>query len=134
MFNDQQINRIDLIGIGVDRLLGAHWYLSGFSYWAWQGQAGGYAEGVFGLGWQSSAWHGWRLYGEATVGVGGGGDVHMDGGLFFSLGGGVRYDLSPSLQVHLGSAYVRSKTGGFRTQSLEGGICYRFSLLSDTKR
>ena len=130
LFNDEQKNRIDLIGISLNRFLNPNLYLIGESYWAWQGQAGGYAEGIFGLGYQSDAYHGLRFYMEASGGVGGGGDVHMDGGLFGSLGGGIRYDLTPTTQISLGAAYVRSKTGGFRTKSVTAGIAYNFSLFT----
>jgi hypothetical protein len=130
LFNDGQKNRIDLIGISLNRFLTPNCYLIGESYWAWQGQAGGYAEGIFGLGYESDAWHGLRWYAEVSGGVGGGGDVHMDGGLFGSLGGGIRYDLTPTTQISLGAAYVRSKTGGFRTQSITAGVSYNFSLFT----
>ena len=131
MFNDDQKNRIDLIGVGIDRFVTPHLYISGLSYWAWQGQAGGYAEGAFALGWESGAFRGWRAYAEAVAGVGGGGDVHMDGGLFGAIGGGVRYDIDDAWQLDVGAEYVRSRTGGFRTTSLKAGVNYRFSLFGE---
>ena len=131
MFNDDQVNRIDLIGLAFNRFLNPNLYLIGESFWAWQGQAGGYAEGVFGLGYQTDAYHRFRLYAEALAGVGGGGDVHMDGGLFGSIGGGVVYDIDDATQLYIGAAYVRSKTGGFRTKSIDFGVQYNFSLFSE---
>jgi len=130
MFDDGHQNRIDLLGLSLNRFLTPHFYLIGESYWAWQGKAGGYAEGVLGLGWQSNAYHGWRLYSEAEMGVGGGGGVHMEGGFFGSLSGGISYDLNDATELYLGAAYVRSKTGGFRTQSVTAGITYNFSLFT----
>ncbi len=131
MFNDDQENRIDLIGVGIDRFVTPNLYIGGLSYWAWQGEAGGYAEGAFTFGWESDAYRGWHAYAEAVVGVGGGGDVHMDGGLFGSIGGGVRYDIDEAWQLDVGAEYVRSRTGGFRTTSLKAGINYRFSLFGE---
>ncbi len=130
MFSNGRQNRIDLFGLSLNRFLTPNFYLAGESYWAWQGKAGGYAEGVLGLGWQSNAYHGLRLYSEALVGVGGGGGVHMEGGFFGSLGGGVSYDLNDATQLYLGAAYVRSKAGGFRTKSITAGIAYNFSLFT----
>ena len=131
MFNDGQVNRIDLIGMALNRFLTPNIYVTGESFWAWQGQAGGYAEGVFGLGYQTDSYRGFHLYAEGLAGVGGGGDVHMDGGIFASLGGGIMYDMDPNFQLHLGGAYVRSRTGGFRTTSIDFGVSYNFSLFSE---
>ena len=131
LFNDDQVNRIDLIGIALNRFLTPNLYLTGESFWAWQGQAGGYAEGVFGLSYQTDGYRGFHLYAEALAGVGGGGDVHMDGGLFGSLGGGIIYDIDDATQLYLGAAYVRSRTGGFRTKSIDFGVQYTFSLFSE---
>jgi len=131
MFNDGQVNRIDLIGIALNRFLTPNIYVTGESFWAWQGQAGGYAEGVFGLGYQTDSYRGFHLYAEGLAGVGGGGDVHMDGGMFISVGGGITYDIDRSTQLYLGTAYVRSRTGGFRSTSIDVGLNYNFSLMSD---
>jgi hypothetical protein len=130
MFNDNQVNRIDLIGIALNRFVTPNLYLIGESFWAWKGQAGGYAEGIFGLGYQTDPHYRFRLYGEALAGVGGGGDVRMDGGMFGSLGGGVMYDLDSSVQLYVGAARIRSKTGGFSTTSIDMGVHYNFSLFS----
>ena len=131
MFNDGKVNRIDLIGIALNRFISPNIYLTGESFWAWQGKAGGYAEGVFGLGYQTDPYHGFRLYGEALAGVGGGGSVHMDGGFFGSIGGGIIYDIDDATQLYLGAAFVRSRTGGFRTKSIDAGVQYNFSLFSE---
>ena len=130
MFNDGKVNRIDLIGIALNRFVSPNIYLTGESFWAWQGKAGGYAEGVFGLGYQTDRYHGFRLYGEALAGVGGGGSVHMEGGFFGSIGGGITYDINDATQLYLGAAFVRSKAGGFRTKSIDFGVQYNFSLFS----
>jgi hypothetical protein len=129
MFKDDQVNRIDLIGLSLHRFLNKNLYLIGESFWAWQGQAGGYAEGIFGLGCQTESLNGFRLYAEAKAGVGGGGDVHMDGGIFGSIEGGMSYDIDDAWQIHTGAGYTRSKTGGFHTQNIQMGISYNFSLL-----
>jgi hypothetical protein len=128
MFKDDQVNRIDLIGLSLHRFLGKNIYLIGESYWAWQGQAGGYAEGVLGIGLQSSKMGHFRAYAEAKAGVGGGGDVNMDGGLFGAIEAGLRYDIDEVWQLHAGAGYIRTRTGAFHTYSIHTGISYNFSL------
>jgi hypothetical protein len=128
MFKDNQLNRIDLIGLSLYRFLGQNFYLIGESFWAWQGQAGGYAEGVLGMGIQSSPFGHLSAYAEAKAGVGGGGDVHMDGGLYGAIEAGIRYDIDQAWQLHAGAGYIRSRTGVFHTYSIHAGIGYNFSL------
>jgi hypothetical protein len=130
-FRNGQRNRVDLLGFSLDRFVTKHLYLGGMSYWAYKGKAGGYAEGIFALGYQSDRYHGLRVYAEVQGGVGGGGGLNMGGGFFGSAGGGVLYDIDEALQLHLGAAYIRSKSGTFRTTSVQFGLNYNFSLLSD---
>ncbi len=128
MFKDDQVNRIDLIGLSLHRFINDYTYIIGESYWAWQGQAGGYAEGVFGLGAQTPSYKHFRAYAEAKAGVGGGGDVNMDGGIFGALEAGISYDIDRAWQLHAGVGYIRSRTGRFHTYSIRAGIGYNFSL------
>ncbi len=128
MFKDDQINRIDLIGLSLHRFFNQNFYLIGESFWAWQGQAGGYAEGILGIGAQSSPLGHLRAYAEVKAGVGGGGDVNMDGGLYGAAEAGIRYDIDQAWQVHAGAGYIRSRTGAFHTYSIHAGISYNFSL------
>ena len=58
-------------------------------------------------------------------------DMVLEGGFFGSLGGGITYDIDPATQLHLGAAFVRSRTGGFQTKSIDFGVQYNFSLFSE---
>ena len=130
LFKDIEKNRqIDLLGFAIDRYLDEHCYLTGQSFWAYNGDAGGYAEGIVGIGYHSDPYGKFSLYAEALGGVGGGGGVNIGGGFFASLGGGIIYDLDRSWEGHLGGTYVRSKNGTFSTGDIVFGVGYKFSLL-----
>jgi len=123
------VDRVDLLGFAIDWYLNENLYITGQSYWAYKGKAGGYAEGIFGLGYQSDRYHGFSLYGEVLGGVGGGGGVNIDGGLFGSVGAGVRYGLDESWELYLEADYLRNRSGSFSTTAVKAGLGYRFSLL-----
>ncbi len=131
MFKDEDkgVDRVDLLGFAVDWYFDPHFYLTGQSYWAYKGEAGGYAEGIFGLGYQSSTYNGFSLYGEALAGVGGGGGIDIGGGLWGSVGGGVNYTLNDTWELTLGAAYMRNKADSFSTTAVTFGVSYNFSLL-----
>jgi len=130
LFKDAEKNRqIDLLGFAIDRYLDEHYYLTGQSFWAYNGDAGGYAEGIVGVGYHSDPYGKFSLYTEALGGVGGGGGINIGGGFFASLGGGVIYNLDRNWEGHLGGTYVRSKNGTFSTYDIVFGVGYKFSLL-----
>jgi len=130
LFKDSDKNKqIDLLGFAIDRYLDEHYYLTGQTFWAYKGDAGGYAEGIVGVGYHSDSYGRLSLYTEALGGVGGGGGINIGGGFFGSLGGGIIYNLDSTWEGHLGGTYVRSKNGAFSTYDIIFGVSYKFSLL-----
>ena len=123
------VDRVDLLGFAIDWYLSEHLYVTGQTYWAYKGKAGGYAEGIFGLGYQSGRYHGLSFYGELLGGVGGGGGVNIDGGLFGSVGAGLRYAPDEHWEFFLEADYLRNRSAGFSTTAVKVGLGYRFSLL-----
>ncbi len=129
--DDRDVSRVDLLGFAIDRYLGEYLYLTGQTYWAYRGRAGGYAEGIFGLGYQSSRYGDFSCYGEMLAGVGGGGGIDIGGGLWGSIGGGITYAIDESWEFSLGADYMRNKADSFSTTDVTFGISYRFSLLEE---
>jgi len=123
------VERVDLLGLGFDWYLNPHIYLTGQSYWAYKGKAGGYAEGIVGVGYQTAKYHNLSGYIELKGGVGGGGSVNIGGGMFGAVGGGVIYDIDEQWSLTAGMDYMRNKSGTFKTKALKLGIGYCFSLL-----
>jgi len=127
--NPAKEKRVDLLGFALDYAIDEHFYITGQTFWAYKGDAGGYAEGIFGLGYHSDSYHGFSLYSEALAGVGGGGGINIGGGLFGSIGGGLSYDFGNDLEAFIGAAYERSKDATFSTTVASFGLRYTFSLL-----
>jgi len=121
--------RLDLLGFALDSYLDKNFYLTGQTFWAYDGESGGYAEGVFGGGYRSNSVSNFSLYTELLAGVGGGGGVNIGGGLFGSLGGGVAYDFGDNLDTFVGAAYVQGREKSFSSTDLTFGVSYAFSLL-----
>jgi len=121
--------RLDLLGFALDSYLDNNFYLTGQTFWAYDGESGGYAEGVVGGGYKSDTIAKFSLYTEVLAGVGGGGGVNIGGGLFGSLGGGVTYSFRNNLDVFLGGAYVKGRETSFSSTDLTFGLSYAFSLL-----
>lgn len=121
--------KVHLEGFAIDKYLNKNIYLTGQTFWAYKGKAGGYAEGIVGAGYHSDSHSGLSLYLETLGGVGGGGGVDMGGGFFGDIGAGVAYDVGDDLSLELGGDYVKSKSGAFSTYDVRVGISYRFSLL-----
>jgi len=125
----RNIDRVDLLGLAVDRYLNPNIYITGQTFWAFDGEAGGYAEGIFGLGFQSDPWYDFSLYTELLAGVGGGGGIDVGGGFFVSGEAGINYDITPSWALSMGTSYMRTYADTFSTTAVKVGLNYRFSLL-----
>lgn len=122
--------RVDLIGFSLSHFITEHIYLGGATYWAYNGDSGGYAEGFFHLGAESTHRHNLSLFAEAAVGVGGGGGLNVGGGLLGSAEIGARYHFSDAASLSLSAAYIRGSNGDFSTSAIKGALSYDFSLLS----
>jgi len=127
--NSKPFDRIDLLGFSIDRYINQNIYLIGQTYWAYKGGAGGYAEGVVGVGYHTDNDDRFGAYIELLGGVGGGGGVNIGGGFFGSVGAGIDYKLDNNIDIFLASAYEKSKDGSFTTTALQAGFRYNFSLL-----
>ena len=128
--NNKDVKQINLLGFAIDYYLNKNIYLTGQTFWAYKGKAGGYAEGIFGLGYKTNKWHKLSLYSEILIGVGGGGGVSIDGGLFGSIGCGINYEISKDLSLITGISYARNHSKHFSTKVVNVGLEYKFSLLS----
>ena len=127
--SSKPFDRIDLLGFGLDRYITPNIYLTGQTYWAYKGGAGGYAEGIVGVGYHTDRYGGFGGYAELLGGVGGGGGVSIGGGFFGSVGAGLSYQITKDSDIFVGGAYEKSKDGTFDTFALQAGVRYSFSLL-----
>ena len=126
--NPNRADRIDMLGIALDYYFNRHFFVTGQALWAYKGHSGGYAEGLLGLGWQSSAWHNMKLWTEALIGAGGGGGVKTDGGLLGSISVGTSFKIKEGLDLTIGVGYTKSSNKGLSCIDATAGLRYRFTI------
>jgi hypothetical protein len=120
---------IQMMTLRADRMLGDGFYLSGEAGSATGGGAGGYSTGLLGLGWQTPALAGQRLFLEAAAGAGGGGGLHSGGGLLGSARAGWRLELPLGLGLDAAVGKIRALRGGLGSTTYGLGLHLRFAAL-----
>ena len=131
--NSNKTNNIHLLGFAGDAYLNRNLYLTGQTFWAYKGDAGGYAEGLVGLGYKSDTYANTSVYTEALAGVGGGGGISIGGGAFASVTMGLSYDVTENLAGFVGMGYLQGKENSLSTTTLNYGLSYDFSFLGTDK-
>ncbi|TSA22873.1 MAG: hypothetical protein D4R70_01045 [Betaproteobacteria bacterium] len=118
---------VDLVGIKLARPLNERWYLTGQAYGAYDGEAGGYATGLWGagLGWPLTQRS--RIHAELLVGAGGGGGVASGGGALWQAQVGASYQLTRSGLIQLEWGRVRAPSGELNADLVNLNWVYRFA-------
>ena len=117
-------NTLNLIGLGVEQPITPWLAVTGRAFTAWEGDVGGYAEGLLGarleLVLPEITRHHFGLIGE--IGAAGGGLVDVEDGLLFHLAGTYRFDLTPRsyLTVEIGKA--EANDGSFEAEAITVGV------------
>ena len=115
-----------LLGGKIDWIGGNWWYLTGQGISAYQGGAGGYSEGHWGVGIFSPNWNNIQLYGEMLIGAGGGGGVDTGSALLYKPSVGLEYKLKNDFSLQTGIGKVISKDGNLDANVLEANLIWRF--------
>ncbi len=118
-----------LLGGKVDLMVGDRWYLTGQGLSAYEGGAGGYSEGHWGIGILGPSWKNWRLYGEMLIGAGGGGGVDSGSALLYKPSIGLEYNLNNDFSLQTGIGKVISKEGNLDANTLDLSLVWRFGTL-----
>ena len=139
--NGEEINDLQLLTFQFDYSLGENWYIPlqiGAAMNSYKGYAG-YAEALFGIGWQSSfskddrfQWFAQSLYGMNDIGIS---EIH-DAGPILNLSMGMNYSLTDTLALHarIGrtisiNQYIMDDYDNFFEYNVVGmGLTYRFSI------
>ena len=121
---------VQLITLRADRLLSHGFYLTGEGGSATGGGAGGYSTGLAGLGFETPALAGQRLFAEAALGAGGGGGLATGGGRLTSLRAGWRLEFPHGLGLDATTGRTRGPRGGLDAPTLGVGLHIRFQTLS----
>ena len=117
---------MQLLGGKIDWMVGDWWYLTGQGLSAYEGGAGGYSEGLWGVGVHSPSWNNWHLYGEMLIGAGGGGGVDSGSALLYKPSIGLEYNLTDDFSLQTGIGKVISKEGNLNANSLDVSLIWRF--------
>ena len=118
-----------LLGGKIDWMVGDWWYLTGQGLSAYEGGAGGYSEGHWGIGVFGPTWKNWRLYGEMLIGAGGGGGVDSGSALLYKPSIGLEYNLNDDFSLQTGIGKVISKEGNLDANTLDVSLIWRFGTL-----
>ena len=115
-----------LLGGKIDWMGGDWWYLTGQGLSAYEGGAGGYSEGHWGIGVLGPSWKNWQLYGEMLIGAGGGGGVDSGSALLYKPSIGLEYNLNKDFSIQTGIGKVISKEGNLDANTFDASLVWRF--------
>ena len=117
---------MQLLGGKIDWMGGDWWYLTGQGLSAYEGGAGGYSEGHWGVGVLGPIWNNWNLYGEMLIGAGGGGGVDSGSALLYKPSIGLEYHLNDDFSLQTAIGKVISKEGNLDANTLDVSLVWRF--------
>ena len=117
---------MELLGGKIDWMVGDWWYLTGQGLSAYEGGAGGYSEGHWGVGVLSPRWNNLQLFGEMLIGAGGGGGVDSGSALLYKPSIGLEYNLNDDFSLQSGIGKVISKEGNLNANTLDFSLVWRF--------
>jgi len=117
---------MNLLGGKIDWMGGDWWYLTGQGLSAYEGGAGGYSEGHWGVGVLGPSWNNWNLYGEMLIGAGGGGGVDSGSALLYKPSIGLEYSLNDKISLQTALGKVISKEGNLNANTFDLSLVWRF--------
>ncbi|WP_418314943.1 hypothetical protein [Piscinibacter sakaiensis] len=114
------------------RFLDRNLYVTGQAHSAYDGNAGGYAAGLFGFGWQTPlggpTGPTWYAGLEALTGAGGGGGVDVRGGALVQGNAYVGFDIGPSSSLRFTVGKLRSQRGTVDATVADVALVFSFGL------
>lgn len=120
---------ISLLGAKLDWYLSDKFYISGQGFAAYDGGAGGYATGLFGLGYQQPLVADISLVVELTAGAAGGGSLATGSGMITEGMLGFMYDINKHLSIELMGGKIVATDGELDTKIVDFSFVYRFDKL-----
>lgn len=120
---------VNLIAMKADRLLSDKVYLTGQAAAAYDGDAGGYATGLLGIGYSQMLTDRLAIRAELLAGAAGGGGINTSGGAIVQPMAGLTWKLTKNLDFALMAGKLVSVRGDLDTAVLDVGLAYRFNTL-----
>ena len=126
---------LQLIAIKVFYDLTTQLYLSGEASFAYEGESGGYAHGMFGLGVKSNRFlnRKFSTFLEIGFGVAGGGRVDSGEGILVRPTAGLNYHINDDFTVNIAGGQIVSPYGNVNSSNINIGLTYGLSILNSKK-
>jgi hypothetical protein len=120
---------LSMIGLKIEKFLTDSLYLTGQAHGAYVGDAGGYAVGLIGAGWEIPLREDRRLSfnAEFAVGAAGGGGVDVGGGGVIQPQLGLIWQVNSRFAARIDAARVKALEGKLDSNVVGIGLTYEFS-------
>lgn len=120
------------LAIKINYDINKRFYVAGEASFAYEGGAGGYAHGLFGLGVKSNRFFKKRLsiFAEAAGGVAGGGGVDSGEGILIRPSAGINVHLNDDLHLNASVGQMWSPYGNVNSTNINVGFTYSLSVLN----
>jgi hypothetical protein len=127
--NPTHTDNIQLTGVKLDWYLTDKLYVSGQALAAYAGKAGGYAAGMFGLGYVQPIGLGFNAIAELDIGAGAGGAIQTGGGAILQPMAGLSYNFTKNVALSAMAGKIMAINGPLEANVLDIAIVYKFNKL-----
>ncbi len=127
--NAQNASDVQLLGMKIDWFMTEGAYVSGQAFGAYKGGAGGYAAGLFGVGYIQPIAYNFSAVAEVAFGAGGGGSVQSGGGNVFEPMLGAMYDMTKNMSIEIMCGKVIAINGELNANAIDFSFAYKFNKL-----
>lgn len=126
---------LQLIAVKIIYDINHRFYLAGEASFAYEGESGGYAHGLFGLGIRSNKILNdkFSLFIETSAGVAGGGRVDAGHGVLIRPAIGMNFHLNEDFTLNMSGGQVISPFGNVNSTNINFGLNYNLSILNAKK-
>ncbi|MCI2227850.1 hypothetical protein MC378_01640 [Polaribacter sp. MSW13] len=123
---------LQLIALKIQYDLNHRFYIAGEASFAYEGESGGYAHGIFGLGIKSNKFLNdkFSAFLELAAGVAGGGRVDSGEGILVRPIAGLNYHLNNDLSFNISGGQMVSPFGNVNSTNINIGVNYGLSILN----
>lgn len=125
-------SNLQLIALKLNYNLNKRFYIAGEASFAYKGESGGYAHGIFGLGLRSNKFLNNKLstFLELAGGVAGGGRVDSGEGILIRPTVGINYHLNDDFSFNIAGGQMWSPFGNVNSTNINIGLTYSLSILN----
>jgi hypothetical protein len=128
----QPTENLHQIGLQLNLFLSKSIYIAGHTSFANFGNAGAYAEGIVGIGYQTKPLLNKKinLFTQILGGAAGGGDISTGQGLIIKPSLGINFLLTEKLKLKTSIGKVKARGGSLNSTSFSFGLNYNLSVLT----